>query len=738
MLALVVASLVAVLNVGLGLGVLLKHPKSDTHRAFAFLTVIVGLWAITNYFSLVAGNETDTLFWIRVVMSATSFLGPAVLLLVYCFPQSNAKMPKPLSLSLFGTAFVTSILSMTPAVFSSVSITNGVITPQPNWGIALYALIFLGSLLVSFVLLILHYRRARGLVKTQIRYLVFGIISSFSLLAASNFFAVLIFKNSDFVIFGPAFTLLFVGSIAFAIIKHRFLDINLLILRALTYVLTLVVLSGLAIGGLFGIAVSIFQYQLTPAPIFIFTTLTLIIAIVARPTERVFSQLTRRLFFKSMYEPDVLLQRLGKDMTSTLDLEMMSKLVMKHLGEALQLTGSSLLVFATDDKNQKIAKPDAFQLFTVDSNLQLADADTQYLRGILQNTQDAPKLDLAVLEEMEESPEKDFLRKHDISVAVYLSLHNEVVGGLLLAPKLSGEAFSETDLELLKVLAPELAIAINNALSYQKIQHFADRLQEEVEAATHELQVANERLQELDMLKSEFVSMTSHELRTPLSAIKWFLELMQLDKKHPIKGKQAERLADIQKATSSMIELVSSLLNVSRIESGRLRVKPVLTKIADVIDGVVTTVKNQYDEKSQKLEISLAKSIPEINLDPELVRQILLNLLTNAHKYSDKNTSVTVTAKIDGEFLICAVKDQGAGIPEAEQPRVFEKFYRSSQTMNVEGSGLGLYLTKKLVEISGGKIWFESKEGKGTTFFFSLPLAGTQEHAGEISLDSSA
>jgi signal transduction histidine kinase len=737
-LALVVALLVTVLNIALGLGVLLKHPKSDTHRAFAFLTVVVGLWSITNYFSLVVGNEADTLFWIRVVMAVTSFLGPAVLILVYCFPQSNAKMPKPFSVGLLGAAFGTAILSMTPALFSSVNITNGVITPQPNWGIPIYAIVFLGSLLVAFVLLIMHYRRAKGLVKTQIRYLVFGVITSFSLLAMSNFVIVVLFKNSNFVIFGPAFTLLFVGTIAFAIIQHRFLDINVLILRALSYVFTLLVLSGLAVGSLFGVAVWVFRFELSLAPLLIFTTITLIIAGLARPTERVFSKITKRLFFKSMYEPDVLLQRLGKDMTSTLDLEMMSKLVLKHLGEALQLTGSSLLVFATDDNNQKTSKPDAFQLFNVESTIQFTEADTQYLREILQNTQDAPKLDLAVLEEMDESPQKDFLRKHDVSVAVYLSLHNEVVGGLLLAPKLSGEAFSETDLELLKVFAPELAIAINNALSYQKIQHFADRLQEEVEAATHELQVANERLQELDLLKSEFVSMTSHELRTPLSAIKWFLELMQLDKKHPIQGKQAERLADIQKATSSMIELVSSLLNVSRIESGRLRVKPVPTNISDLVDGVLKTVKNQYDEKSQTFEVAVPKSIPSINLDPELVRQILLNLMTNAHKYSEKNTVVKVAIKLDGESVVCSVKDEGVGIPEAEQHRVFEKFYRSSQTMSVEGSGLGLYLTKKLVEISGGKIWFESKQGKGTTFFFSLPLAGTQEHAGEISLDSSA
>ncbi|HNW96339.1 MAG TPA: ATP-binding protein [Candidatus Paceibacterota bacterium] len=241
---------------------------------------------------------------------------------------------------------------------------------------------------------------------------------------------------------------------------------------------------------------------------------------------------------------------------------------------------------------------------------------------------------------------------------------------------------------------------------------------------------------EVDRMKSEFLSLATHQLLTPISATKWIAETVLNEKIGSLNENQKGYIQDIQVSMKRAGELVNALLNISRIESGRLMIKPEMTSLRDLLDGVIKDVVARLEEKNQKVDTKVDSNLPMINVDLRLVREIFMNFITNAIKYSPKDSVITVNIEVVGNEVVSSVSDNGYGIPESEQYRVFEKFYRGENIVEKErdGNGLGLYLVKQIVEASGGKVWFKSEINKGTTFWFSLPLSGSVAKAGEVSI----
>ncbi len=241
---------------------------------------------------------------------------------------------------------------------------------------------------------------------------------------------------------------------------------------------------------------------------------------------------------------------------------------------------------------------------------------------------------------------------------------------------------------------------------------------------------------ELEAAKDEFLSLASHQLRTPLTAKRWNLELLlNGDVSGKLSTKQRDLVSRVNESNERMIKLVNELLNVSRVESGRLTVAPEKTDIAKLLQSVADDTMPKIVEKKQKLTLDMAK-LPRIAIDPILIRQVFLNLLTNASKYSPDGSEIVIRSERDGPYVKIAVQDHGYGIPREQHAKIFRKFFRADniRKRETDGNGLGLYLVQSIVEASGGKIRFESQVDRGTTFYVSLPIQGSKARKGKVTV----
>ncbi|HBP88927.1 MAG TPA: hypothetical protein DD706_14670, partial [Nitrospiraceae bacterium] len=306
-------------------------------------------------------------------------------------------------------------------------------------------------------------------------------------------------------------------------------------------------------------------------------------------------------------------------------------------------------------------------------------------------------------------------------VCAPLLSHQRVLG--YLGADRGPQRCTQEDLDLLLTIASHVAVAIDNARTYEEVEKLAQTLEERVTERTQDLQSANERLQELDRLKSSFVSIVSHELRTPMTSIKGLVENMLDGLVGNLNDRQSFYLERMKYNIERLTRMINDLLDLSRIEAGRMDLHQSPVNMGSLAREVVETLQPMAHERSLILEAHISPTIGFIQGDRDKLIQIFTNLINNALKFTEPPGTVTVAVKQreDGTIQTC-VSDTGCGIPLEEQQTIFERFYRGqSPEMKNRGAGLGLAITKSLIELHGGAIWVESNPGEGSRFCFILP-----------------
>jgi len=233
-----------------------------------------------------------------------------------------------------------------------------------------------------------------------------------------------------------------------------------------------------------------------------------------------------------------------------------------------------------------------------------------------------------------------------------------------------------------------------------------------------------ESIAEASRMKTEFISVVSHQLRSPLTNLKYSLEILTSEKIKKTESEREEYFKIIEDNIKRMGDLVNDLLTVSRIEAGKLPFKKQEVSLEKITEKLIEKFKSFAAASNVKIEFETEKDLPKVLGDPLWVEQVVENLLDNAIRYIRGGGKVKIKLRKDRKKIYFEIEDNGVGIPKEEQKYIFQKFFRSKSVLRyqTEGSGLGLHITKRILELMGGKIWFKSKEGAGTTFYFTLPI----------------
>jgi len=426
------------------------------------------------------------------------------------------------------------------------------------------------------------------------------------------------------------------------------------------------------------------------------------------------------------------LQKISRILSTTLDeSEIFSKVSEEHLTE---LGFDKAISFLIDPNNLK-----SLNNYNLDIKLNIG-YDEEEIKEILQNSLVKETFQVVIEKsEIISSLDQQIDRKKIDSfseackinsfVCAPLSVKEGTTGVLFLGSESAYSPLTLGDKEMVSILASQIGQSLENAKLFEETWRSHQQLETKVKQRTKELSEALEEIKIITKRKSDFVSAVSHELRTPLTSIKGYASLLSAGKLGEISAPVKERLEKINKHSDGLSKLINNILDISRIESGRVEMKIESIDLREVMDSLADMFAPQLKEKKIEFKQDLPENIRSVSADKDQLQRVFINLLGNALKFTPSGGKITVSAKKIDESIQIEVADTGTGIAEKNLDKLFEEFYREDNEINetVKGTGLGLSLAKYIVEALKGKIWVNSKLDQGTTFSFTLPLTRSTE-----------
>jgi signal transduction histidine kinase len=705
MLSVAALVIVCLANVLLAVSVLLNNPKPALNRIYAALAIVMPAWSATVYLEDTAWGH------LRIHALSTIDFSLSILLIGlffwFCCEFSGfRKSVVGLSVTLVGLA--NAILIWTGNTFHT-EFSKGNVVFEPKWGFDVLLTYMVILVVAGFSLLFRKFRQSTGKAHVQLKFIGIGFILTVLSLIVAIVLAPRIFglSSPEVTRFGIYSTLFFTGFCWYAIVRHRFMDMRFLVARSVAYVLLLATLAALYGAAIFATSLLFFNGATNSlAQGVTYTCLSVILAFTFQPLRRFFEHVTDSIFYRDRYDSQVAINNFSKILVSELDLNRMLKKSLAQLCENMHVQFGQIIVF----NNGRVYRIEHYG--PLPKRLMISPELAQLNKSLI------------VADELEGGERKALMDSHGVRVSMALRTREEFIGYLLLGDKLSGDIYSDQDLKLLEIISKEFAVAILNAKAYAEIQEFNLTLQARVDHATNRLRVANRHLKELDRAKDEFISMASHQLRTPLTTIKGYLSMMLEGDAGKITPAQKEFVGYAFGSSERMVNLISDLLNVSRLSAGRFLIQRKPTDMVQMIADEVRQLQTHASAKGLKLIFDKPEApLPPAEIDDNKTRQVIMNFIDNAIYYTQKG-EVRVVLEQTGDLVRLEVRDTGIGVPDDAKKKLFSKFFRAgnAQVVRPDGTGLGLYLAKRVVEDQGGTIIFSSVEGKGSVFGFELPF----------------
>ena len=480
-----------------------------------------------------------------------------------------------------------------------------------------------------------------------------------------------------------------------------------------SYILALLTLAALCLAFVYAVT-TIYVNDLIIGPVLglVNVVQVLALAMLFLPLRQLYERLLRKVLYVHNYDSDAFFGRLNRTLLSTTDLRVLLQRSSIEIASTLQARQVFFFIHQSDNHYISTGTARHSNLTKTD----VADIDEWFRshQGWLLN-----RLDLA---------KDDSLRRmmvsHKLQTIVSLVRSGELIGYLCLGETVHGMNYTIRDEAVLQAISDELVIAIQNALSVQQVRELNDTLQQRIDSATRELRSSNAQLQQLDKAKDEFVSMASHQLRTPLTSVKGYLSMVLEGDAGKISDAQAHLLNEAFTSSERMVHLISDFLNVSRLQTGKFLIDKRPVDLAKVISQELDSLSSSAQSRHLKYLYHPPHDVPVLLLDEDKIRQVIMNFCDNALYYSTEHSTIHVNLVVNKDTVRFEVVNVGIGVPRAEQSQLFTKFYRASNArrQRPDGTGVGLFLAKKVIDAHDGKVLFESVEGKGSTFGFTLPL----------------
>jgi signal transduction histidine kinase len=708
-----------------------------------FITVMYAVWTISNYLYPRLTDYDPALFYSKLIFSSTSFMFFGMVVLALYYPQKlKSRFTNAICAIVFIIAAIVAVISQcTDTVILSLTFQEDIHQyifdfNRPNF--LIYVAFAVLSLSFAIAVLFYKYNGSRGRERLQLRYLFLGYLVAAITGSTTNMLFPMAFGIFQYSDLGTLLGTFYLIAVIYSITIRRLHDIQTLATNLFFIMVRYLATYIVIIGGM-GL-----WYWLTEKKLILLSNEVLISAVVAAVFVEFIRNLLDQTYTRFQRTNAKKLATLESKISTELDIKNLSDLVVNYVKESVGIEECAVVIIDQekgDETYHSIYHHGDFEAFPMTITGDITKIAKKEMSTIVVVDELEKKAESGVLP-IHEGHLREILSQihtHNIHAMILLTHKEKYQGIILLGEKDDTLPFTVEDIRLLEGISRITSIAISRALLYEEVQNFNITLQEKVDKATKELKVRNKELQDLyDSLEEiyqkekDLMDIAGHEFRTPASILKNNLYLLKKRLKEVCPANADEKLQvyldRLIEGTDRQIKLVNTFLESARIDNQRFEIQVDVEDMQDIVGDTVEDVKQFAKQKDLQVIYHHPNKKIFAEIDHVRLREVIDNLLNNAVKYTESGyIEVTLTDKND--TILFSVKDTGIGIKEEDQVHLFKKFSRVENYIGGEdgaivrpgGTGLGLYVSRTIIEAHGGKIRLESEQGKGSTFSFEIP-----------------